>query len=209
MDNNDPELVALEKKFDELPDEVAGTLIDPETARAVDTLSDTYGVSEKKDAVLKEVGNVLLGLTSLMSFTTQLSMALGLTQPKTQTLADAIVKAVFDPIRSELLSISPTSKARTLPQSPPNTHTPAPQVQTESTPRDSIPLSEQIAQFQARKKAREEEARTKMQQNAPRQVAPPTNLPNETPASQTKPPQAHTPEPPTYKNADPYREPLA
>jgi|GEM_PF-3485727 len=173
-EESEKEAQILADRFMELPEELQELMLDEEFLTKAEHLSEHYQFQpNQKDLLLEEISLVLMRITPLANFKERLIVKLQIPIPRATTLAADIDKEIFSPVHHLLLTTTSVNIPTSGVQSPQET------AQVKPATSGGI-LVDQIAQFQARKKQREEEERQKLNtQPTPVAIAPvvPPNLP--------------------------------
>jgi len=109
----------LEDRLTALPDDLQIALASGETLKEILAAAHIHGLtSDATDALIEEIGSVLLGETPLSQFSEVLTARLSMSPEQLGPLVNDIISFVFDPIK-DLLSNTPVDIAPPTPAEPP------------------------------------------------------------------------------------------
>ena len=162
MQNLDPQ--EIEDRVSQLPAEL-GILLDSEaTAEHCDILASKYLLtSEQKDVLLEEVALVLLKYTSIGSLADRLAQQVRIPQSRAVALAAEIDREILGPVHNLLITVAPTVERAVAPEESAETFL-------------NTSLTDHVAQFQERKRQREDELKKQQGVSAQNSTIPPANF---------------------------------
>lgn len=151
--NEEQEAQRLAERFMGLPDVLQELFLSEEVGVVVTRLGDHYQIPrETRSVLMEEIGLVLLGEIRLENLKGRLLARLQLPQQRITNLVADLDKEIFSPVHHLLI---------------PKVAEPATTTEKPSTPREGTSLADQVAQFQARKKQKEEEQKKLIPMSAP------------------------------------------
>ena len=90
------------KMYKELPEELQEAIFSIENADRIDDICEQNGVTNASREIIRQVGNVLLGIIPTQKFEDILVKDVGLKKVKAQEVSRRIYRAVFYPVKMEL-----------------------------------------------------------------------------------------------------------